>query len=283
MMLIDTGNPPFKGQKVTGSIWPALAEKGFCMSDRYFASILPNRWTGHTSNLKGNKRLYIEYFRNTMIVANLGECQHYFQHADGSPISLNGQDYITYVVCDKQRTSDQFVRIITRADDFMYNISQMDFLPCINTTYLDYQIVSKIDAYRRINSFMPFYGMNGLNYKSDGKCRYFIVYAYNLFYDKCFKFFDWGNLTSSEFNRVYQLYALNVIPGMTEESILSIMEHPIVYYYLSLFFMDKIHLGSLCALPFFDLTKIWDEEELLDEMKLNSIEKDRILDRSSSG
>jgi len=283
-MLIDTGNPPFKGQKVSGSIWPELAEKGFLMSDRYFASVLPNRWAGHTTNLKGNKRLYTSYFRDTLLVANLGECQRYFKHADGKPIALNGQDYMTYVVCDKQRASNQPVRIITRADDFEYDISQMDFLPCINTIRTDYEIVSKMDAYGRTVGFRDdFYGVVGLNYKSDGRSRYFVAYAHNLFYDKCYKFFDWGELTSQQtIDRQHQWYAVDILPKMTEESIRSVMEHPIVYYYLSLFFIDKINLGALKAMPAFDLSKVWDEEEIFDVLGLSVEEKDRVLERNAS-
>lgn len=282
-MLIDTGNPPFKGQKVSGSIWPKLAELGFKQSDRYFATILPNRWPGHTTNLKGSRRLYTSYFRDTMLVANLGECQRHFVHPDGKPIALNGQDYMTYVVCDKQRSPNQPVRIITRADDFKYDISQMDFLPCINAKEIDYQIVSKMDAQGRTGGLRgDFYGVVGLNYKSDGQPRYFVAYAHNLFYDKCYKFYDWGRLTDEkDIERHHQWYAVDVLPGMTEESIRSVMEHPIVYYYLSLFFIDKINLGALKALPAFDLSKVWDEDEIFDDLGLTTTEKERVYARVS--
>ena len=123
---VVVGNPPFQGSNGGGSIlWADFANKACMLTSNkgYVAMITPNKWCGHTENVRAEKiQLYRDRFKNKLTHINVQECSRHFDKIGAYP------DSFSYFVLSNAG-SKQFTVQTLKDKNVVVGAIDFDFLP----------------------------------------------------------------------------------------------------------------------------------------------------------
>jgi SAM-dependent methyltransferase len=259
------GNPPYQSPKAgDGSLWPRFIQKGFnaLKNDGYIGWVVPSRFALPGPNIReGRINCWDSYIRPyTLLYLNLGECSRHFTNVGFT------SDYFGAFVMKKSKELHS-AKIVTNEGTFSKTLSNMTYLP-LRGNLTTFQIFEKVQNWYKVHGGYYFQrGERDIARKSR-KVGFKKVRFYD--YEKVFITDFIGDV---DWTTVHKEWGWCPIPeDATEKTVNSVFYSKLFRFLAKHMKDDTFNQGFQRNLPGLDLTRVWTDADIYNEIGLELAE-----------